>query len=821
MTPSASSSALQRRTRGRFLLALAFVVVILILVLAVTLGLQVRLAWPQTRGELQLPGLRDTVTVVRDERGVPHIYASNSHDLFMAQGFIHAQDRFWQMEFWRRIGSGRLSELFGESTLPQDRFLRTMGVRRSAELSWEMADEADREVLLAYAEGVNAYITQNRQRLPLEFRILALTGVDFTPEPWTPIHTLTWATMMAYNLGGNYESELDRAQLLARYGETWMRELTLYPYDTADQPVILPTGVTWHKVDTEVMAGVPRRWLLGEGEGIGSNNWVIGGSRTETGMPLLANDPHLGIQMPSIWYENGLHCRPKTAACPYNVVGFSFASAPGVIIGHNDRIAWGVTNAYPDVQDLYIEKLNPDNPNQYEVNGRWVDMEIIQEEIRVAGQEEPVYLTVRRTRHGPILNDVAYGTQARWAYGWQPLALRWTALEGNRVMAAVRAINLAQNWTEFRAALEKWDAPSQNFVYADVDGNIGYQMPGRIPIRAPGHDGLVPVPGHTDAYEWQGFVPFAELPSSFNPGQGYIVTANNLVADYARYPWLTRHEGSPGFRARRIVELIEAKDKLSLEDMKAIQGDNANVFARDVIPHLAGVVLSRPEVAAMRDRLLRWDGQQSMDSAEAAFFEAFWYVLPDELFGDELADMTPRDRELVRRLVADPAAHWWDDAHTSQRETREDILARSLTRAYDLLVTRLGKDSNRWRWGALHTATFRNQTLGESGIAPIEAIFNRGPVETAGGSEIVNATGWSADADRLFQVVSVPSLRIIVDLADFNRSLAINTTGQSGHPFHRHYDDQIDAWRRIGYAPLLWEQSAVEAAAEATLTLRP
>ncbi len=820
MTASVSSPTAHRSGRRRFVLALIVVLFVLVLVVAITLWLQVRLAWPQTRGELRLPGLRDTVTVVRDARGVPHIYATNVHDLFMAQGFVHAQDRFWQMEFWRRIGSGRLSELFGEATLPQDRFLRTMGVRRSAERSWELLDEADREVLLAYAEGVNVYMAQHRQKLPLEFRILALTGVEFTPEPWTPVHTLTWATMMAYNLGGNYESELERAQLLARYGEAWMRELTLYPY-AADHPVILPAGVTWEKVDTEVMAGLPEHWLFGRGQGIGSNNWVIAGTRTETGKPLLANDPHLGIQMPSIWYENGLHCRPRTTECPYHVVGFSFASAPGVIIGHNDRIAWGVTNAYPDVQDLYIEKINPANPNQYEVNGRWVDMEIVQEEIRVAGRHEPVYLTVRRTRHGPILNDVAYGTQADWAYGWQPLALRWTALEGNRVMAAVRALNLAQNWDEFRNALTKWDAPAQNFVYADVDGNIGYQMPGRIPIRRPGHDGLVPVPGHTDAYEWQGFVPFAELPVSFNPGQGYIVTANNLVADYSRYPWLTRHEGSPGFRARRIVERIEAKDKLSLEDMKAIHGDNANLFARDVIPYLATVPLARAEVAAMRDRLLRWDGQQSMDSAEAAFFEAFWYMLPNHLFGDELRDMAPRDRELVRRLVADPTAHWWDNVHTSTRERREEVLAQALNDAYDLLVERLGEDANRWRWGALHTATFRNQTLGESGVALIERIFNRGPVETAGGGEIVNATAWSTAEDRLFEVVSLPSLRIIVDLADFNRSLATNTTGQSGHPFHKHYDDQIEPWRMIRYAPLLWDDDAVEAAAEATLILRP
>ncbi len=803
---------------GRILLIVFGIFVAAVLILAGYGWYQVRLAWPQTKGTLALPGLQDSVTVIRDNRGVPHIYASNSHDLFMAQGFVHAQDRFWQMEFWRRIGSGRLSELFGESTLPQDRFLRTVGVQRSAELSWQQVDAGSKAVLEAYTEGVNVYIDQNKAKLPLEFRILGLTGVEFTPEPWTHLHTLTWATMMAYRLGGNYENELDRAQFMARYGEAWMRELTAYPYP-ADRPLILPEGVAWDKVDTNLLAGLPAGMLFGQGAGIGSNNWVVAGSRTDTGMPLLANDPHLSIQMPSIWYENGLHCQPKNDACGYDVVGFSFASAPGVISGHNDRVAWGVTNAYPDVQDLYIERINPANPNQYEVNGQWVDMEVSQEVITVADQDEPEILTVRRTRHGPILNDVAYGTKSRWAFGWQPLALKWTALEGNRILDAVHEINLAQNWEQFRSALQKWDAPSQNFVYADVDGNIGYQMPGKIPLR--NHDGLLPVPGWNDEYEWQGFVPFEQMPFTFNPGQGYVVTANNLVASYEQNPWLTRHEGSQGFRAERIVEMIEAKEKVGIADFMAIHGDNANVFAGDIMPRLAEVSLARSEVAAARDRLLAWDLQQGMDSADAAFFEAFWYFLPTLLFEDELGDMALRDRELIRQIMQDPDSHWWDNVRTPEREGQDQVLAQTLDKAYDLLVARLGDDATRWRWGDLHTATFRNETLGESGIAPIERIFNRGPVETAGGGEIVNATGWSTDEEDLFQVVSLPSMRTIIDLGEFSRSLSTNTTGQSGHPFHKHYDDQIDQWRLIQYAPIYWARDQVEANSEGTLTLTP
>ncbi|RME84006.1 MAG: penicillin acylase family protein [Caldilineae bacterium] len=805
----------------RVLLILVVILGLLILGLGLFARYQITRSWPQTDGELSLPGLQAPVTVIRDTRGIPHIYASNPHDLFMAQGYVHAQDRFWQMEFWRRIGAGRLSEIFGASQLDTDRFLRTLGVMRSAERAWEAIDDETRAALEAYAEGVNAYIEQHRDNLPLEFRILALTGVSFTPEPWQPVNTLTWTTMMAYNLGGNYEKELYRAELLARYGEPVMQELTAYPY-AGDHPVILPTGVTWQKLDLKTVMQPPQiaGLDLRAEDGLGSNNWVVHGSRTETGMPLLANDPHLSIQMPSIWYENGLHCEPVGPDCPYNVVGFSFASAPGVIIGHNDRIAWGVTNAYPDVQDLYIERINPENPLQYEVNGRWVDMEVIHESIPVAGRDEPVPLTIRRTRHGPIINDVPYGTESDWAYGWQPLALRWTVLEGNRVAQSVLEINKAQNWEEFRQALRTWDAPSQNFVYADVDGNIGYQMPGRTPIR-PNHDGLTPVPGWTDEYEWAGFVDLDDMPHSFNPAQGYIVTANNLVADLSRYPFLTRHEGAAGFRAQRIVEMIESKDKLSIADFQAIHGDNANLFARDIIPYLRDLPLDRPKVAQARDRLLTWDLQEDMDSPEAAFFESFWYVLPDAIFADELDDMVRRDKELIRRLFAQPDSHWWDDINTPEAETRDEILIAALNDAYDLLVQRAGKDPDKWRWGALHTATFRNETLGNSGIGLIESIFNRGPFETSGGRDIVNATGFSNDRKRLFQVTSLPSMRMIVDLGDFGRSLTTNTTGQSGHPYHKHYDDQIDQWRFIRYAPMYWDRGQVEANSEATLILKP
>lgn len=799
---------------------------IAIVVVAIVLGVaslfvvrrQITLAWPQTNGTLQLAGLQDKVTVIRDKRGIPHIYASSAHDLFMAQGFVHAQDRFWQMEFWRRIGEGRLSELFGESQIDTDRFLRTLGVMRSAQLSQDKLDEEAVGVLEAYAQGVNAYIDQNKNRLPLEFRVLGLNGVKFTPEPWTPLNSLTWATMMAFDLGGNYESELYRAELVSRYGEAWMRELSYVPYP-GDKPVIVPGGVAWNKVDSATVIPAPKGLAIGGFDGIGSNNWVIHGSKTDTGMPLLASDMHLGIQMPSIWYEIGLHCQPVGDACPYNVVGYSFASTPTVIAGHNDRIAWGVTNVNPDVQDLYIERVNPDNPNQYEVDGQWVDMEVAQDDIKVAGKDDPVPLTIRRTRHGPILNDVAYGAESNWAYGWQPLSLQWTALEGNRILHAALHLDRARNWDEFRTALDSWDAPSQNFIFADVDGNIGYQMPGLIPIRAAG-DGMMPVPGWTDDYAWTDYIPYDELPHAYNPAQGYIATANNRVIG-PEYPHFLGNEWDAGYRAQRIGQMIEAKDKLDIADIEAIHGDDANLVMGELIPHLRDLRLDRPEVAKARDMLLTWDLQQDMDSPEAAFAEAFWYFLPSATLADEVADKLTRDPVFFRELVKNPSAHWWNNVYTPAVETRNDVFVQALNQAYDLMVTRQGSDLSKWRWGALHTATFENQTLGKSGIGMIERLFNRGPFETAGGGDIINATAWSTDESTLFQVQSLPSMRMIVDLSDLNRSLSTNTTGQSGHPYHKHYADQIDQWRTIGYAPMYWDRVQLEKASEGTLTLLP
>jgi penicillin amidase len=858
-----------KKVARRLLIALGSAVLV-VLVLFMTALILVRRPFPRTRGTIKAAGLSAPVEVLRDGSGVPHITASAMHDLYFAQGFVHAQDRFWQMEFWRRIGSGTLSELFGKSTTGTDIYLRTLGLRRLAEEEYAAYDDETRAVLDAYAEGVNAYITARPpEKLGLEFLFMKLQGVKVAIEPWTPANTLTWLKIMSLDLGGNMSRELYAIDLLHSIGAPLSAEF-FGSYRAGDMPYIvadseLPRSLLkagdagkvsalGHGIPLSAYAGVPTRLAggfdpsqglaLGAGPGIGSNNWVISGARTASGKPILANDPHLGIQMPSIWYEADLSCtaqdaQPGKNSGPFHVRGFTFPGAPGVIIGHNDRIAWGVTNTGPDVQDLYMERINPENPNQYEVNGRWTDMKVRREEIKIA-KEDPLVILVRETRHGPIVTDEGSYTGYR-SYAFTPglsypanvelkaLSLRWTALQRNRTIAAVVDVDKARDFQEFRDALRQWDIPSQNFVYADVDGNIGYQAPGLIPVRARAN-GTLPVPGWTDGYEWTGFIPFDELPWSYNPAKGYIVTANNPVTS-PQYKHFIASEFDFGYRALRISQMIEgAGRKLTLEDVEAMQVDTLNISAKEIIPYLAHLSLADPRTMQAREILAAWDGRMSTDSPAAALYSHFWIALVDGIFKDQLprAQWTPgallennsRQLNTVYLLLSKPNDAFWDDAMTLDvRETRDDILAAALEKAVEGGVKAQGKDMTKWRWGREHTATFRNQTLGKSGIGLVERIFNRGPFPVPAGFQQVFCTDYKVNAP--FDVYSVSSMRQIVDLSDLGASLAVHTTGQSGHTGNRHYADMIDSWAKGRYHPELWERETLLKSGAEKLVLMP
>lgn len=852
------------------ILAVAGTVLVVGAVFAVLVGVYtVRRSFPESDGRVTLPGLEAEVTVYRDEYAVPQIYAGSQHDLFMAQGYIHAQERFWQMDVWRHIGAGRLSEMFGTSQLDTDRFLRTLGWARVVQDELADIDSESLATLQAYADGVNAYLEQHpsNSSVSLEYAVLGLTNRGYTIEPWRPEHTLTWAKVMAWDLSGNLDQEMERATLLNSLTRSQVDEL--FPEYPSDHPFIVapdqaattaaahgaitpstPVAVASTLTPLLTRLAALDEILVGMREGIGSNSWVVGGDRTATGKPLLANDPHLGVQMPSIWFEIGLHeTRATTSASPtYDVTGFSFAGVPGVVIGHNADIAWGFTNVGADVQDLYVERINPEDPNQYEVNGSWVGMDTVTETIRVAGAD-PEEITVRYTRHGPVVSDTF---EALDDFGSPDgldapvpdefvLALRWTALEPANTLRSVRKMNVARDFEEFRAAARDWDVPSQNLLYADTAGNIGYQMPGKIPLRArPAstggvsgatgatvnfNDGRYPAPGWTDDYEWTGYVPFEQLPFSFNPPEGYIVTANNAVVDDQENGLITR-DWDYGYRAQRIVDLIEQTETpFTAVDMRTIQADSRNLNAEVLLPSLLALDLADGHLAGARSLFESWDLQQEADSPAGALFEVFWVHLLDDTFGDDLpADLGPKGGsrwfEVMRDIVDQPDSPWWDDASTSEIvEVRNDIFLQALTEAVGELEDSQGDDPANWRWGDLHTVTFRNQTLGQSGISLIERVFNRGPYPISGSTSVVNSCNWSVQEP--YEVVSSPSMRMIVDLSDLGASLSANTTGQSGHTFSTHYTDMVDMWRGVEHHPMRWGRSDIEAAAEDTLILAP
>ncbi|TDD01825.1 penicillin acylase family protein [Nonomuraea deserti] len=811
----------------------------LALVLAGVLVVTVRTSFPQVDGSLRLPGLSGNVEIYRDKSGIPHIYADSAADLFMAQGFVHAQDRFFEMDFRRHMTAGRLSELFGAATLKTDKALRTMGWRRVAEQELGGLAQETRANLNAYAKGVNTWLAANPNASDrsLEYSVLKLQNGAYQPEKWTAADSVAWLKAMAWDLRSNVESEIDRALALTKLPKERVDQLHPgYPYDR-HSPIVTQGALAKGRFDqeaeprrragrlltqaAEALDAVPDTMSTEDREGVGSNSWVVSGANTATGKPLLANDPHLAPQMPSVWYQAGLHCRKLTEECPYDVTGFTFSGVPGVIIGHTDKISWGFTNLGPDVADLFLEQVEGDT---YLYRGERLKLATRKEQIKVAGGD-PVTITVRSTRHGPLINEVI--ETARPSGEANAVALQWTALTPGRTADAVFELNRASDWEQFKAAAALFEVPAQNLIYADTSGKIGYQAPGRIPVRENG-DGTWPVPGWTGEYDWKPEpIPFDRLPSVEDPADGFIVTANNAVIDPARYRPLLTRDWAYGYRSERIRDLIEealGKGPIDAAAMARVQQDTYNGFAETLIPALMQVDLAGPGGRA-RQLLKTWDRREDLDSAAAAYFNAVWRQVLVLTFNDDLPEQArpaggDRWYEVVRRLLAAPGDPFWDDVTTKNRkETRDDILRQAMASAHQELADRLGDDVTSWRWGDLHQLELVNGSLGTSGLAPVEALFNRGPLSVPGGKDAVNATGWNVQ--RGYEITAVPSMRMIVDLSDLDKSQWINLTGASGHAFHDNYVDQAEAWARGDLLPMLSTREAVKKAAVHTLRLNP
>ncbi len=836
-------------------------------------------------------GLDGPIDLMRDRSGIVNVYADTTHDLFFGQGYAHARDRMWQMEVFRHISSGRLAELFGTSEIDTDRFIRTLGWRPAAERDWASLSAEARAAVQAYADGVNAWLDQNRGSLNLAFVVTGLrsgTGGlgGYDPEPWDPIDSVAWQKAQAWSLGGNFQYEILRLLLDEQLGDP-ARTDELTPAYRSDAPVIartellanLPSAATAATSSTPsaepASGGVPptisathagldratREGLLGLAEtaasistlagldaggglfgdrGVGSNNWVVAPSRSATGRALLANDPHLGISMPSIWFINGLHCRSVGPDCPMNVAGVSFPGSPSVILGHNGRIAWGATNVGPDVQDVFIEKPDPSDPGSYLFRGESLPFTTRTELIRVAGAD-PVTIEIRETVHGPVVNDI----EPRLAGLPDLYSVRWTATaEPDTTLEAFLLLDTAGSWDEFRDALRRFQAPSQNFVYADVDGHIGYQMPGWIPIRAQAGDGNRPVTGWDGEHEWVDRIPFDELPSVFDPPDGWIVTANNAVVD-SGYPYLISRDWDPGDRATRILQRLEetvADGGITTDELSSIQMDDLLLRAGRSIPLIAGAQPSTDDGRRVLERIQGWDRHCQPGSQGCAAYLAFEYRVLRGIFDDDLGDLArdyigqPPSWELLQQLLIDPRDAWWDDVETPDRETAPTIIAVALDAAGADLREALGGADARWTWGRLHRATFEEQTLGSAGIAPLAWYFNDGPHAVAGAAGAVNNTyyrfragypdpdvpgGREGTLKDVFAVTNLPSYRLTIDMGAPDAARIVITTGNGGNPGDRHYADMIDAWVDGDTFPLWWTPASVERAEASRLVLEP
>ncbi|MGW1692020.1 penicillin acylase family protein [Streptomyces sp. NPDC002399] len=888
--------------------------IVIVLVLALVAGIgygafwsvsTVRASYPQTTGSIKIDGLDGNVDVKRDSYGIPQLYADTDADLFRAQGFVQAQDRFWEMDVRRHMTAGRLSEMFGSGQVDTDSFLRTLGWRKVAQEEYDNVLSADtKKNLQAYADGVNAYLKgRDGKDISVEYAALGLTN-DYKPDEWTPVDSVAWLKAMAWDLRGNMQDEIDRSLMTSRLDAKKIEDLyPPYPYKKHKpiveggaissvtgkfDPAATPSSSSGLGSDTEQGAteGVSTQLaslsdtldqipaLLGpNGNGIGSNSWVVSGQYTTTGKPLLANDPHLAPQLPSLWYQMGLHCREISAKCQYDTAGYTFSGMPGVIIGHNQDIAWGFTNLGADVTDLFLEKVSGDG---YLYDGKIKPFTTREETIKVAGGKSRT-ITVRETNNGPLVSDrsseletvgqkAPVGNSAPDRADGYAVALKWTALDPGKSMDAVFELNRAKDFKSFRAAAEHFEVPSQNLIYADTKNNIGYQAPGKIPVRLQG-DGTMPSPGWSSEYGWKKDpIPFEELPYEYNPKRGYIVTANQPVID-EKYPHLLTKDWGYGTRSQRINDLIQSKikggGKISTEDMQKMQMDNTSEIAALLVPELMKINISDKSVREAQKLLEGWDYTQESDSAAAAYFNAVWRNILKLAFGNKLpkemrvkgecinvpradssgpvdeqgklvrecgrrdADTAQPDGgdrwyQVVANLMDDPNSDWWKSPRSGRdtaTENRDQLFARAMTDARWELTAKLGKDITTWSWGRLHQLTLRNQTLGTEGPGLLQRVLNRGPWNIGGGEAAVNATGWNAAGG--YDVVWVPSMRMVVNVGDWDKSRWINLTGASGHAFAAHYTDQTDKWVKGELLDWSFGTNAVTKSTTDTLTLKP
>jgi len=772
---------------------------------------------PAKRGVHVIPTLEGRVEVFRDQWGIPHIYADHLRDAFRAQGYVHAQDRLWQMEINRRVGRGRLAELFGEVALDTDRLIRTFGFHRLAQTDLDNLPDDARAEVEAYAEGVNAFIEQAGKRLPVEFML-----VGHQPEPWTPLDSMAFARVMIWQLSHAWASAIVRARIIEKVGPERAAELEIkYP---ERHPNTLPEGIEFNRLEPDGMLKAVQGPYLCKGleAGFGSNGWVVAASKSASGHAVLCNDMHLKISAPGLWHF--VHLNVGENGDALHVAGVSLPGAPYVMVGHNARMAWGMTLAFTDCEDLFVEQFDPDNPHRYRFKDEWLDAEVIPEAIRVKGQDAPHVEHVIVTRHGPLISKALdYGQ------GPQALAVQSMALHPCRAVQGFRALNHAEGWNTFVDALRLIEAPQLNVVYADVEDNIGYWVTGTVPIRAKGQ-GLMPAPGWTGEYEWVGAVPFEEMPHALNPERGYIVTCNHrIVSD--DYPYFLGAVWMNGYRARRVTEVFDTKEKISAEDHANLQLDFTSLSGMDFVQRLEGLTSHDPDVRLALELLRKWDGVLSPDSIAGSVFEVTMYHLVrgvlEPVLGEDLAldylgrgphpllqattEFNGHATVAMLAMLDNPKSWWIEQAPLQKRGQaggREKVLTDALKQAVEYLREEFGPDTAAWAWGNLHKAVFPHSL---SVRPPLDRIFDIGPFPIGGDGDTVCQTAYVPN-DPYYNNAWSPSYRQILDMGDLAGGLASFPPGQSGQVGSPHYDDLVRPWLEGRYFTVLWTREAVEAA---------
>jgi len=759
-----------------------FVLVILLIILGFLLFFPSYFFFskPKYKGNVSVQGLKEEVKILTDTWGVPHIYADTEKDLFFACGYIHANERMWQMDLTRRTGYGRLSELFGEALLERDIYVRVMGLKEAALKDYEQLPPEVKDMLTAYSQGINAWLNSRKWKWPPEFSVLR-----YRPEPWSPIDSLIIKQVMAMLLCADFPSEVVRSNLIYRMGQE--RALQVLEEE------VKPPSFETEKISLSRLLELvyPQQ----------SNNWILSGDRTISGKPLLANDPHLEINLPPVWYEMHLHC-PSL-----NVIGVTIPGFPWVIIGHNDAIAWGLTNSTVDSQDLYVEKFN-ETQDMYWEQDEWVPLMRKEEVIRVKGKKEPEKLEVMWTTRGPVISPHIVESQ-------NPISLKWTIHQGDRVFKAGYLLNKAQNWDDFTAALSLFDSPSQNFGYADKNNNIGYYLGGKIPLRTE-EAALFPFPSWREGGEWQGYLEEDQKPNLYNPEAGLIVTANqNILPE--DYPFYVSFGWDAPFRANRIKGLLLQTEKHSVSSLQSLQGDIYSQKGELFYPFIRQIAGAQGKLKQALDILQNWDLQ--MDSGNApALYATFMNFFPEEIFQDELKeDFRSFDFFFRRkiagalRILSEPDSFWFDNKETPEIEKREDVIKSALLRAYNRLDWLYGSPEN-WDWSKMNAIQYQHPL----GRLFLFRFFNLGSRPSNGNAFTVKVnyltphkTSWSA------------SYRQIIDLSDWDKSVCVLSSGQSGHFMSRFYDNQAPLWIGGEYHPMIFSRDEVEKNASATLYLKP